>query len=94
MFPFGFRTFLSCIFSNIAKKLFNPNLGGVGVSLNNSETVKAITLTFCNTQYLIIRDIRGKFGILFPISRYWANLRWVYFRFPDFRSIHYKQKLS
>ena len=63
MFSFGFRTFLSCIFSNIAKKLFNPNLGGVGVSLNNSETVKAITLAFCSTQYLIIRDIRGKFGI-------------------------------
>ena len=56
---------------------FNPNLGacvwgggrGAGgfyhpswVSLNNSETVKAVTLVFCSIQLLFIRDIRAKFG--------------------------------
>ena len=32
------------------------------VSLNNSETVKAVTLAFCSIQLLFIRDIRAKFG--------------------------------
>ena len=56
---------------------FNPNLGacvwggggGQGgfyhpswVSLNNSETVKAVTLVFCSVRLLFIRDIRAKFG--------------------------------
>ena len=31
--------------------------------LNNSETVKAVTLEFCNIQQHFIRDIRPKFGI-------------------------------
>ena len=32
-------------------------------SLNNSETVKAVTLEFCWIQWYFIRDIRAKFGI-------------------------------
>ena len=32
-------------------------------SLNNSETVKAVTLAFYIIQYLFIRDIHAKFGI-------------------------------
>ena len=32
-------------------------------SFNNSETVKAVTLTFCSIQYHFITDIRAKFGI-------------------------------
>ena len=32
-------------------------------SLNNSETVKAVTLEFFRIQYYFIRDIRAKFGI-------------------------------
>ena len=32
-------------------------------SLNSSETVKAVTLAFCSIEYLLIRDIRPKFGI-------------------------------
>ena len=32
------------------------------VSLNNTETVKAVTLAFCSIQLLFIRDIRAKFG--------------------------------
>ena len=31
-------------------------------SLDNSETVKAVTLTFCSIQQLFIRDIHAKFG--------------------------------
>ena len=31
-------------------------------SLNNLETVKAVTLTFCSIQKHSIWDIRGKFG--------------------------------
>ena len=27
---------------------FNPNLGGGCISLNNSETVKAVNLAFCS----------------------------------------------
>ena len=47
---------------------FNPNLdGGIFTScwffFDNSETVKAVTLTFCSIQYLFIRDIHGKFSI-------------------------------
>ena len=56
----------------------NPNLGrwggdrgGVGnftsspcwYSLNNSETVKAVTLAFCSIQQHFINDARAKFGI-------------------------------
>ena len=36
----------------------NPNL-----ALNNSETVKAVTLAFCSIHYNFIRDIPAKFGI-------------------------------
>ena len=32
-------------------------------SLNNSETVKAVTLAFWNIQYHFIRNVRAKFGI-------------------------------
>ena len=32
-------------------------------SLNNSETVKAITLLFCSIQYHFIRDVHVKFRI-------------------------------
>ena len=32
-------------------------------SLNNSETVKAVTLAFCSIQQHFIRDIRANFGI-------------------------------
>ena len=32
-------------------------------SLNNSETVKSVTLAFCSNQQHFIRDIRAKFGI-------------------------------
>ena len=53
---------------------FNPNLGGGrgGVnfsftpcwfSLNNLETVKAVSLAFCGIQEHFISDIRAKFGI-------------------------------
>ena len=69
----------------------NPNLGVIRdakdfipsswFSLNNSETVKAVTLGFCSTKYHFIRDIHAKFV---PVSRYWENLKWVYFQFPDF----------
>ena len=48
----------------------NTNLGGGGFypspfwySLNNSETVKAVTLAFCSLQYHFIRDVRARFGI-------------------------------
>ena len=51
---------------------FNPNLGGGGgilpppcwFSLNNSETVKAITLAFCSIQKYFIRNNHAKFDIL------------------------------
>ena len=33
-------------------------------SLNNSETVKAVTLVFCSIQKLFIRDIHAKFSTL------------------------------
>ena len=48
---------------------FNFSLGGMGnftpswFSLNNSKTVKVVTLEFCNIQQYSIRDIRAKFGI-------------------------------
>ena len=32
------------------------------VSLNNLETIKAVTLIFCSIQWLFIRDVRVKFG--------------------------------
>ena len=32
-------------------------------SLNNSETVKAVTLAFCSIQQHFIKDVRAKFGI-------------------------------
>ena len=32
-------------------------------SLNNSETVEAVTLAFCKVNWIFIRDIRDKFGI-------------------------------
>ena len=32
--------------------------------LNNSETVKAVTLALCSIQWQFIRDVRTKFGIL------------------------------
>ena len=31
--------------------------------LNNSETIKAVTVAFCSIQYHLIRDICAKFGI-------------------------------
>ena len=31
--------------------------------LNNSETVRAVTVAFCRIQYHLIRDIYAKFGI-------------------------------
>ena len=34
-------------------------------SLNNSATVKAVTLAFWNIQYHFIRNVRAKFGILY-----------------------------
>ena len=50
---------------------FNPNLASGGnftlyccFPLNNSETVKAVTLTFCSVQQLFITEIPAKFGIL------------------------------
>ena len=43
---------------------FNPlSISTSCFSLNNSETVKAVTLAFCSFQYLFIRDIHAKFGI-------------------------------
>ena len=44
-------------------KTLNPNLGGRGYfyhllvlfSLNNSETVKAVTLAFCSIQYFLLK---------------------------------------
>ena len=52
----------------------NPNLGGWGkrvilltpcwFSLDNSETVKAVTLAFCRIQWHFIREVLVKFGIL------------------------------
>ena len=33
------------------------------ISLNNSETAKAVNLAFCSIQQHFIRDIRAKFGI-------------------------------
>ena len=54
------------------ESLLNPNLGGNGngfttppcwFSLNNSETVQAVTLAFCSFQQIFIRDICAKFGI-------------------------------
>ena len=33
------------------------------ISLNNSKTVKAVTLDFCSVQLNSIRDIHAKFGI-------------------------------
>ena len=32
-------------------------------SLNNSETVKSLTLAFCSNQQHFIRDVRATFGI-------------------------------
>ena len=42
--------------------------GGGGIpsrwfSLNNSKTVKAVTMVFCSTQLHSIKDIRAKFDI-------------------------------
>ena len=47
---------------------FTPNppvfhLSRCWFSLNNSKTVKAVTLGFCSIQSHSIRDIRAKFGI-------------------------------
>ena len=36
---------------------------GCWFSLNNSETVKAVTLAFCSIQKYFVRDICAKFGI-------------------------------
>ena len=45
----------------------NPNLGAPSpiwwFSLNNSKTIKAVTLEFCSIQQHFIRNIRAKFGI-------------------------------
>ena len=45
----------------------NPNLGVPSpiwwFSLNNSKTIKAVTLEFCSIQQHFIRNIRAKFGI-------------------------------
>ena len=40
---------------------FTPPLSWI--SLNNSKTVKAVTLDFCSVQLNSIRDIHAKFGI-------------------------------
>ena len=49
------------------RKSFNPNLlilpRPCCFSLNNSETVKAVTVTFCSPQYHFIRDICARFDI-------------------------------
>ena len=58
----------------------NPNLGGwmggghftpCWFYLNNSETVKR-------------RSCQIWYSSLIPVSRYWAKLRLIFFRFPDF----------
>ena len=51
-----------CIFSPI---LVGENFKPLAYwfSLNNSETIKAVTLAFCSIQQHFIRDIRDKFGI-------------------------------
>ena len=63
---------------------FNPNMGGEGrgegnftpspcwFSLNNSETVKAVTLVFCSIQQHFIRDVPAKFG--FPNSPQYPDI--------------------
>ena len=47
--------------SNIVKKIILPP--PCWFSLNNSETVEAVTLVFCSIEYHFIRDIQAKFGI-------------------------------
>ena len=71
---------------------FNGNLGEEGwsilpaccFSLINSEMVKAVTLPFCSIQPLFILTLA-------PDSRYCANLRREYFRFPYYWSFPYKE---
>ena len=60
----------------------NPNLGVIKdaedfrpsswFSLNNSETVKAVTLEFCSPKCHFIRDIHAKFV---PVSRHCEKLK-------------------
>ena len=52
-------------------EFFKLNLGAVEAiftpywfSINGSETVKPVGLWFCSIQYLFIRGIHAKFGIL------------------------------
>ena len=44
-------------------RLVNLSTPHCWFSLNNWESVKAVTLTFCSIQQLFIRDIRAKIGI-------------------------------
>ena len=69
--------------------LSNPTLGEGSFTrcwfpLNNSETVKAVTLAFCSIYEYFITYFSDK------VSRYWAKLRLGYFQFI----IPYKRKLS
>ena len=63
-------------------------------SLNNSKTVKAVTLEFCRIQSDCIRDIRAKFGIHNSSHSPDIGQNSDGGIFPDFWSISHKRKLS
>ena len=66
-----FKILLATFFSTgtmLTFSQFNPNQGGGTLphcwfSLNNSETVKAVTLAFCSIQQHFIKNIHTIFGI-------------------------------
>ena len=67
-------------------------------SLNNSETVKAVTLALFSIKLHFIRDICAKFATrnsqTRPSLQILSETQTGYFRFPDFWSVLYKAKLA
>ena len=80
----------------------NPNVGVGGwgcppswFSLNNSKTVKAVSLEFSAFSNILLQTIVPNLvSIPRPCLQSFGETQTGYFRFPDFWSIPYKRKLS
>ena len=64
-------------------------------SLNNSKTVKAVSLEFSAFSNILLQTIVPNLvSIPRPCLQIFGETQTGYFRFPDFWSIPYKRKLS
>ena len=87
--------------ADVLYNYIKPNLGKGGgggnftppcwFSLNNSETVKAVTLAFSSIQENFLPNL---VTLTCPSPQILGKLRRAYFRFLDFWSIPYKRKSS